>query len=100
MNQDSVLVVVPRLWAGRSGVRVQAGARNFSLFPNVHTGCVLHSRFVPTSCNRDKAAGVTTTLYLHPVLMLRKSELYLHYLTRFRKANKDKFPFTFYKEST
>ena len=46
-GRDSSVGIVTRLRAGRSGVRIPAGARYFSLFPeNVEAGCGAH----PVSC--------------------------------------------------
>jgi len=38
-SQYSVLGIVTRLWAEWSGVEFAAGARNYSLLPNMQTDC-------------------------------------------------------------
>jgi hypothetical protein len=39
---DSVVCVLTKLWAGRSGVRIPAGSRNLSLLHNFHTSFMGH----------------------------------------------------------
>ena len=57
-----VIGVVARLRAGRSGVRIRAGATDFSLLQNVQTGCGAHpdsySVSAGDSFGGSKAAGV------------------------------------------
>jgi hypothetical protein len=44
-GRDSVVIIVTRVRAGRSGVRIPAGTRDFSLLRNVQTGFGAHSPF-------------------------------------------------------
>lgn len=44
---NSVVSMVPKLWAGRSGIRISAETRDFSLLQKVQTGCWAH----PASCS-------------------------------------------------
>jgi hypothetical protein len=39
MSQDSGITIMTRLRVERSSVRITVGARDFSLFHNVQTGC-------------------------------------------------------------
>jgi hypothetical protein len=75
---SSVVGIVARLWAGRSGILILVWARDFSLFQNVQTSCVTHTASYSVNTVVHFLGGgdwlvceMELTTYLHLVLHLR-----------------------------
>jgi hypothetical protein len=74
-SRRSVVGIVTRLWACRSGVRIPVGERDLSLLQNVHTGSEAHpaSNSVGTRIlyrGRGQGVKLTTPLHLAPRLLM------------------------------
>ena len=78
-RRNSVVSIVPRLWAGRFRVQFPAGARNLSFLQNIQAGCGAHPAFHSVDTRVDMGGGVGScramklTTRLHPVSILRIS---------------------------
>jgi hypothetical protein len=81
MSWDSVVITETRLWAGQSGVRILAGARDFCFLQNVQNGsgaqpasCSVGTRIISWRCC---VRGVMLTTRLRLALRLRMSRAVL-----------------------